>query len=151
MQNLKIAARMLLKTPFVTGVAILSLALGIGANSAIYSLFDQMLLRPLPVPNPRELINLSAPGPKPGSQSCNQAGDCDEVFSYAMFKDLEKGQTALTGLAAHRAFGASVAINNEPSTSEGMLISGSYFTTLQLTPFMGRLIAPSDDEVIGAN
>ena len=151
MQNLKIAARMLLKTPFVTGVAILSLALGIGANSAIYSLFDQMLLRPLPVPNPRELVNLSAPGPKPGSQSCNQAGDCEEVFSYAMFKDLEKGQTVLTGLAAHRAFGASVAINNEPSTSEGMLISGSYFTTLQLTPFMGRLIAPSDDEVIGAN
>jgi predicted permease len=57
----------------------------------------------------------------------------------------------LTGLAAHRAFGASVAINNEPSTAEAMLVSGSYFSTLQLAPFRGRLLAPSDDEVIGAN
>ncbi len=151
MQNVKLAARMLWKTPFVTGVAILSLALGIGANSAIYSLFDQMLLRSLPVPNPRELVNLSAPGPKPGSQSCNQAGDCDVVMSYKMFRDLEQGQTVLTGLAAHRAFGASVAINNEPSTADGMMVSGSYFPTLQLSPVRGRLLSPSDDAVIGAN
>ena len=151
MQNLKLAARMLLKTPFVTAIAVLSLALGIGANSAIFSLFDQMLLRPLPVPAPRELVNFVAPGPKPGSQSCNLAGDCDVVFSYPMFRDLERAQTVLTGLAAHRSFGASLAVNNEPTVGQGMMVSGSYFPTLQLQARRGRLLTPSDDEVIGAN
>jgi predicted permease len=151
MQNLKLAARMLIRTPFVTAIAILSLALGIGANSAIYSLFDQMLLSPLPVPAPGRLVNLSAPGPKPGSQSCSQAGSCEDVFSYAMFRDLEKAQTVFTGLAAHRAFGASIAVDNEPTVGEGMMVSGSYFPTLQVQPQLGRLLMPSDDQVIGAN
>ncbi len=151
LQNLKVAARMLAKTPFVTAVAVLSLALGIGANSAIYSLFDQILLKPLPVPAPQELVNLGAPGPKPGSQSCNQAGDCDEVFSYPMFRDLERQQTVLTGLAAHRAFGASLSVNNEPASGQGMLVSGSYFPVLQLQAAAGRLIQPADDSIIGAH
>ena len=89
MASLKLALRTLTKTPFVTAVAILSLALGIGANAAIFSLFDQMLLRGLPVQEPDRLVNLSAPGPKPGSQSCNQGGDCDVIFSYPMFKELK--------------------------------------------------------------
>ncbi len=151
MQNVKLAARMLLKTPFVTGIAILSLALGIGANSAIFSMFDQILLKPLPVPSAHELVNLGAPGPKPGSQSCGQPGDCTEVFSYPMFKDLERQQTSFTGLAAHVPFGASISINNEPAVAQGTMISGSYFQTLQLQPALGRLIAPADDEVVGAN
>ena len=50
-------------------------------------------------------------GPKPGSTSCNQAGDCDVIFSYAMFRDLEAGETAFSGVAAHRLFGANVAYN----------------------------------------
>ncbi len=151
LHNLKLAARMLFKTPFVTAVAVLSLGLGIGANSAIFSLFDQILLRPLPVPAPKELVNLAAPGPKPGSQSCSQAGDCDVVLSYPMFRDLEKGQTVLTGLAAHRNFGANLSVNNEPATGEGMMVSGSYFPTLQLQPAFGRLLTPADDQVAGAN
>ena len=67
MPNLRLALRTLWKTPFVTLVAVISLALGIGANAAIFSLFDQILLRPLPVAAPQELVNLAAPGPKPGS------------------------------------------------------------------------------------
>src|SRR5262245_32330018 len=98
--NLKLAVRALVKTPFVTFIAIVSLALGIGANAAIFSLFNQMLLRPLPVPRPSELVNLQAPRPKPGSNSCGLAGTCDEVFSYPMFRDLERVQTVFTGLAA---------------------------------------------------
>ena len=90
MSNLKFALRTLFKTPFVTIVAVVSLALGIGANAAIFSLFDQLLLRPLPVPAPDSLVNLSAPGPKPGNQSCNTAGDCEVVFSCPMFRDLER-------------------------------------------------------------
>ena len=103
---MKYAFRTLFKTPFVTTVAIVSLALGIGANAAIFSLFSQMLLRPLPVYAPEQLVNLVAPGPKPGNQSCNQAstrGNCDDVFSYPMFRDLERVQTVFTGVAAHRA------------------------------------------------
>jgi predicted permease len=150
MRQIKYALRTLFKTPFVTAVAVLSLALGIGANAAIFSLFDQMLLRPLPVPNPTELINLSAPGPKPGSQSCGQAGDCDVVFSYAMFRDLERAQTVLTGLVAHVGFGANLAYKNEPITGEGMLVSGSYFPTLQLSPVIGRLINSNDDAVVNS-
>src|SRR5213593_3285023 len=99
MRHVTLAFRTLFKTPFVTGIAVISLALGIGANAAIFSLFDLILLRPLPVPEPDRLVNLSAPGPKPGSQSCNQAGSCDEVFSYAMFRDLERVQTVFTTVA----------------------------------------------------
>ncbi len=151
MRNLKLAARMLLKTPFVTAIAVLSLALGIGANSAIFSLYDQILLKKLPVPNPGELVNFAAPGVKNGSTSCNQAGDCDVVLSYPMFRDLARTQASFSGLAAHRLFGASVAINNEPAVAEAMMVSGSYFPTLQLRPFLGRYLGPADDAVIGAN
>jgi hypothetical protein len=107
MANVRLAIRTLIKTPFIAFVAILSLALGIGATSAIFSLFNQLLLRPLPVPEPARLINLGAPGPKPGSTSCNQSGNCDRVFSFPMFRDLERAQTVFTGIAAHRVVGAS--------------------------------------------
>ena len=65
-RNVLLAVRTLLKTPGVTSVALVSLALGVGANAAIFSLFNQLLLRPLPVTEPERLVNLGAPGPKPG-------------------------------------------------------------------------------------
>lgn len=149
MPNLRVALRTLTKTPFVTMVAIASLALGIGANAAIFSLFDQMLLRALPVQEPERLVNLAAPGPKPGSQSCNQAGDCDAVFSYPMFRDLEAAETGLAGIAAHVGFGANLARDGETISAQGMLVSGSYFPLLGLRPALGRLLGPADDRVIG--
>ena len=94
MRSLKFAIRTLFGTPFVTAIAIVSLALGIGATAGIFSVFDQVLLQSLAVPDPWELVNLSAPGPKPGFQSCGRAGDCDMVFSYAMFRDLQKTHTS---------------------------------------------------------
>ncbi|MBK5298523.1 MAG: ABC transporter permease [Vicinamibacteria bacterium] len=149
MRNLKLAFRTLFRTPFVTVVAVVSLALGIGATAAIFSLFNQMLLRPLPVRAPEQLVNLSAAGPKPGSQSCNQAGECDEVFSYQMFRDLEKVQTVFTGLAAHRIFGANLAYKGQTLSGSGMLVSGSYFPLLGMQPALGRMLGPGDDRVIG--
>jgi predicted permease len=149
MLNLKHALRTLFRTPFVTVVAIVSLALGIGANTAIFSLFHEMLLRPLPVVEPERLVNLGAPGPKPGSQSCNNAGDCDEVFSYQMFRDLERVQTPFTGLAGHRLFSANLAYQGQTLNAEGMLVSGSYFPVLGLQPALGRLLGPGDDRAIG--
>ncbi|MEO5816759.1 MAG: ABC transporter permease [Gemmatimonadaceae bacterium] len=151
MRNIRLAARMLLKTPFVTAIAVLSLALGIGANAAIFSMFDQLLWHPLPVTAPSELVNLSAPGPMPGSNSCNQSGSCEEVFSYPMFRDLEKANTPFTGVAAHRIFSVSLSVRNEPMTGEGVMVSGSYFPVLGLQPAQGRLLNADDDKVIGAN
>ena len=142
---------MLLKTPFVTTIAVLSLALGIGANAAIFSMFDQLLLHPLDVNHPGELVNLSAPGPMPGSNSCNQTGTCEEVFSYAMFRDLEKSPGPFTAVAAHRMTGVSIAVRNEPMTGEAAMVSGSYFPVLGLNAAAGRLLTPDDDRVIGAN
>jgi predicted permease len=151
MVNPRLAFRTLLRTPFVTLVTVLALALGIGANAAIFSFFDQILLRPVPVPDAGQLINLSAPGPKPGSQSCNQAGSCEEVFSYPMFRDLEQRQDVLTGLAAHRTFGANLAYKGNTSSAQGALVSGSYFPVLGLRPAAGRLLTPDDDRVIGSH
>jgi predicted permease len=152
MRNLKLALRTLFKTPFVTTVAILSLALGIGANAAIFSLFNEILLQPIPASHPEQLVNLGAPGPKPGSDSCNQAGECDEVFSYPMFRDLEKASTAFSGVAAHRIFSVNLAMSGQtPISGEGMLVSGSYFPTLGLRPALGRLFNRDDDLTIGGH
>ena len=145
MVNLRLALRMLFKAPFVTTVAVVSLALGIGANAAIFSLFNQVLMKPLPVEHPAELVNLGSPGPKPGSQSCGQPGDCDAVFSYPMFRDLAKDQTVLTGLAGHVFFGANLAYNGQTTGGNGALVSGSYFPVLGLRPAVGRLLSPADD------
>jgi predicted permease len=149
--NLKLAFRTLFKTPFVTAVAVISLALGIGANAAIFSLFDQILLRAVPVREPERLVNLGAPPPKPGSNSCNQAGPCDDVFSYPMFRDLERRQAVFTGIAAHVAFGANLAFRGQTMNGEGMLVSGSYFPVLGIVPALGRLISPVDDQAVGAH
>ena len=149
MPNLRLALRTLFKSPFITLVAILSLSLGIGANSAIFSLFDQMLLRPLPVPHPEEIVNFSAPGPKPGSNSCNQTGSCDEIFSYPQFRDLERVQTSFVGIAAHRSFGGSIGYKGTSLSADGQLVSGSYFPVLGITPALGRLFTPEDDKTIG--
>ncbi|HEY4306761.1 MAG TPA: ABC transporter permease [Gemmatimonadaceae bacterium] len=145
------AFRTLFRTPFVTVVAILSLALGIGANAAIYSLFDQMLLRPLPVSQPNRLVNLKAPGPNPGSQSCTNAGGCDEVFSYPMFRDLEASHTGFSGIAAHRSFGANVAYKNQTLSGDAMYVSGSYFPVLDVHAARGRLFTQTDDRAVGSN
>lgn len=149
MLNIKFALRTLFKTPFVTTIAVLSLAFGIGGNTAIFSLFNQMLLKPLPVSSPYELVNIVAPAPKPGSQSCNQAGDCDAVLSYLMFRDLEKATDVFAGLAAHRAFGASLSYQGQTQSGDGMFVSGSYFPTLGVSPALGRLIGSGDDASVG--
>lgn len=149
MTNFKLALRTLFRTPFVTGVAILSLALGIGANAAIFSIFNQMLLSQLPVQEPDRLVNFASPGPKQGSTSCGQAGDCDHVFSYPMFRDLQAMQTVFTDVAAHVLFGANLAFGGQTISGRGMLVSGSYFPLLGVQPEIGRLISPADDQKVG--
>ena len=149
MRSLKLAIRTLFRTPFVTAIAIVSLALGIGATAGIFSVFHQVLLQSLAVPDPSELVNLGAPGPKPGFESCGRAGDCDVVFSYAMFRDLQKAQTVFTDIAAHVGFGANLAYEAQTSSGEGLLVSGSYFPVLELQPALGRLLNSNDDKLVG--
>jgi len=148
MANLKLAFRTLLKSPFVTFVAVLSLALGIGANAAIYSMFNELLLRPLPVRDPGRLVNLAG-GQTSGNNSCDIAGDCDVIFDYPMFRDLEKAHPGFSSVAAHRSFGANVAYHHQTLNGDAMLVSGSYFSTLGVSPALGRLIGLDDDRVIG--
>ena len=152
MRKLKFAFRTLFKTPFVAVVAVLSLALGIGANAGIYSVFNQILLQPLPVFQPTRLVNFKAPGPQYGSNSCNNAGGCDEIFSYPMFRDLQKANTALSGIAGHFLFGVNVAMTGQtPMSGRGVFVSGNYFSVLGLNPAVGRLLTAKDDETIGNN
>lgn len=144
MTSLRMAVRTLSKSPFVSTVAVLSLALGVGANAAIFSLFEQMLLRSLPVQAPEELVNLGSPGPKSGSTSCGTEGSCDEVFSYPMFRDLEAAPGSFVGIAAHRTFGANLAHGGEiAAIGTGTTVSGGYFPLLGVRPALGRVSAPA--------
>ncbi|AHG93739.1 permease (plasmid) [Gemmatirosa kalamazoonensis] len=148
-RTLRLAARALARTPGFVAVAVTCIALGVGANAAAFSLFDALVRRPLPVPEPDRLVSLSAPGPQHGSTQCNAIGTCEDVFSYPMFRDLQRGQTAFTGIAAHRLFIASVAVDGRATDGAGVLVSGSYFPVLRLRPALGRLLSPDDDRVPG--
>jgi predicted permease len=87
-----------------------------------------------------------------GSNSCNQAGDCDEVFSYPMFRDLQKANTGFSGIAGHVLFGVNVAMAGQtPTNGDGLYVSGSYFPVLGLRAALGRLFTPADDQTIGAS
>jgi predicted permease len=149
MVNFRFALRTLFKTPFVTICAILSIALGIGANTAMFSIFEQVLLRTLSVPEPERLVNLSSPGPKQGSTTTEALGNKDEVFSYPMFRDLEKMQSVFTGIAAHAQFSANLAVRGVTMNGSGLRVSGSYFPLLGIQPALGRLLSPQDDKSIG--
>jgi len=135
----------------VTTVAVLSLALGIGVNTAIFSVFERLFLRRLPVAAPEEIVNVTSPGPKPGSRSTSDSGGTDAVFSYPLFRDLEQFEIGALRLAAHRNFGANLAFKGQTSEGEGLLVSGRYFSTLGITPALGRLLGPEDDRVPGAH
>ena len=141
--SLGILVRNLLKTPVTTGIAILSLALGIGANTAMFSITDQILLRSMPVTEPERLVFLYHPGPLQGSVSNDEGGG--PVFSYPMYGDLAKAQTVFTGLAGARMFDVSLSYQNQPLLGNAHLVTGNYFEVMGLKPAMGRLLTAADD------
>jgi predicted permease len=148
---LRSALRSLRKTPVLSLAAIVSLALGIGANAAIFSAFNQALLRRLPVPEPNQLVILSAPGDKQGRVSSSNSGGSEAVFSYPLFRDLERERRSLTGLAAHRDMPANIGHRSRTSNGIALLVSGSYFPVLGLQPALGRLLSQADDQTVGAH
>ena len=137
------------RRPLFAVVVVATLALGIGVNATIFSVYDQMLLRELPVAEPDGLVNFGSPGFKQGNTSCNDGGTCEEVFSYPMFRDLERVEGPFTGIAAHRYTDASLAFEGETATGSALLVSGQYFSLLGVRPAAGRLLDVNDDRVDG--
>jgi predicted permease len=151
-QDLRFAARSLVKRPLVTIVAIVSLALGIGVNAAIFSGFDRLVLRHLPIPDADQIVLITSPGPRPGSNSVGGGGPVDAIFSYPLFRDLERlTGTGLSGIAAHRDIPVNLAYRGQTTSGRGELVSGAYFPLLGVAPALGRLLTPDDDRVPGGH
>jgi predicted permease len=148
-QDLRYGARTLMKNPGFTSIAVLTLALGIGANTAIFSLTDQILLRLLPVDKPQELVILRSPGPRQGRATSDS--DIATSFSYPMYKDLRDRNNAFSGLLARYAVSLSVAGSGQTERADGELVSGNYFAVLGVGPALGRVFNQEDDRVPGAH
>jgi predicted permease len=150
MNEIKHAFRQLVLRPGLSVTVIVMLALGIGATTAIFSLFYQVLIQPLPVPEPGRLVSLSLPGGKPGSGRTGLAvNNWDAAFSYPMFRDLEAKQQVFTGVAAHYDFLVSIGSGERATFGGGTLVSGRYFDVLGVRPALGRLIGPQDEPSVG--
>jgi predicted permease len=143
MVEVRLALRTLLKAPVFTGVAVLSLALGIGANTAMFGLADQILLRLLPVHNPRELVQLKLEGGRVGSQS----GDGIHTFSHPLYLALRDRNTVFSGLTGQRIELASVVGNERSEMVSVGLAAGNFFDVLGVQPYLGRLLTPEDDKL----
>lgn len=145
-QDVRVSMRTFARRPLVWSVAVLSLALALGANTAAFSLYEQLLRRPLPVASPEAIVNITATGPRPGAKETSRAGGVDAIFSLPLFRDLEQLDAAgLDGIAASGTFYANFAYDGGSDAGEGLLVSGSYFETLGVAPSLGRLITPADD------
>jgi predicted permease len=143
-QDVRYGLRMLGKNPGFTTIAILTLALGIGANTAIFSLMDQIMLRRLPVKNPDELVILRSPGRGEGHVWTD--GDAAQSFSYPAYKGL-RDCSVVSGMLARFAFDASIASRGQTERGLGELVSGNYFDVLGVQPAFGRLLTADDDRV----
>jgi len=146
LQDLHYALRQLRKSPGFTIVAMVILALGIGANTSIYSLLDQVLLRSLPVQDPSSLVQLQFVGSDTGHVH-SEGGDDHLYFSYPMYRDLRDKQTVFDGMLARIPVQVGLQYHDESKLASAELVSGNYFQVLGLQPAAGRLLVPSDDEV----
>jgi len=149
-QDLRFGLRMLRKSPVFTAVAAVTLALGIGTNTAIFSLTDQVLLRNLPVPHPEQLVILRSPGPNHG-YIWSDVDQGAQSFSYLMYKDLRERSTVFSGLLACREATVNVSGHGETQTVQADLVSGNFFQTLEVQPALGRLFTQGDETAPGAN
>jgi predicted permease len=141
--DLKYGLRMLFKHKAFTAAAVLSLALGIGANTAIFSLINTVMLKSLPVQNPDDLVLLSILHPSRGTTA--------ESFSYPLYEQFRDRTQSLTGVIASGGGGRQRMILNEPGAADQIesvqaeIVSGNYFTTLGVQAIRGRALTPEDD------
>ncbi len=149
LQDVRYAIRQLRKSPGFTAVAALTLALGIGANTAIFGLLDQALLRSLPVKEPNRLVVLRYFGSNTGHLSSRS--DNQLYFSYPMYRDLRDRNSVLSGVLATNWTQAGFEWRNQPELVATELVSGNYFDVLGVQPALGRLFVASDDTVPNGN
>ena len=150
LQDVRYALRQLRKSPAFTLTVILTLALGIGANAAVFTLFDQVLLRMLPVERPKELVRFQWTGSFSGSGS-SFGGDITNYFSYPMYKDLRDQNQVFAGILAADRASVGVSWHTQAEEKDAEIVSGNYFQLLGLRPALGRLITPQDDTAKNAN
>jgi putative ABC transport system permease protein len=148
-QDFRYALRQLGKAPGFAAVAIVTLALGIGANTAIFSLLDQALLRTLPVKETDRLVVLQSVGSFNGNTSSRT--DENFYFSYPMYRDLRDRNSVFSGLIATVWTQVGVQWRNQPELVAAELVSGNYFEVLGVQPARGRLLVASDDLAPDAN
>jgi len=139
LQDLRFGARTLRKNPGFTAVAILTLALGIGANTALFSMVNGVLLNPLPYPNPDQLVTLheSKPNFKNGS------------ISYPNFRDWQKDNKTFSSMAISRGYAYSLTGRGEPEQLRAQFISSDFFSILGVQPVLGRTFAAGEDAIGG--
>jgi predicted permease len=141
-KDVRYGVRMLTKNPGVTLVAVITLALGIGANTAIFSGVNAFLMRPLNVPNAGELIR--------PLELTDDRGFADEM-SYPDYLDYSAQATSFTGLASEDLISVAVDADNQSDVIWGQVVSANYFDVLQVKPILGRTFLPEEDKTIGAN
>jgi len=154
LRDLKFAARVLLQSKGWTAVVLLSLALGIGANTALFSAVSGLLLQKLPVGDPDRLVRLSWFGDNDMMRNSSEYGFVRQVqgknsqttFSYPAYLELRKANTTLTDLLAQAPlFSLNVIVNNESDIASSMGVSGNFFNVLQMSPETGRLLNEDDN------
>src|SRR5215831_2155240 len=138
LQDFRYAFRNLRRTPVFTTVALASLALGIGANSAVFTIADQVLVRYLPGSHASELLAFTSPA-------------ADSRFSYPMFQDFRDRSPVFASVAARFPVPLNLTFNNRTERIQGELVSGTWFETLGLTASLGRPLTPDDDRVAGGH
>src|SRR5688572_10390748 len=140
--DVRLAIRSLGRSPLFATVAILSLALGIGANTAIFTLIDQIVLRKLPVQAPEQLVMLVQQGSHNGSNMGTR------MHSYPIYQDYQKRAEPLADVLCRRLVPASVSIDNQTERLDAELVSGNYFTLLGVKPAAGRVFNSQEDDQI---
>src|ERR1700733_8709805 len=140
LSDIKFALRNLRRSPLFTVVAVASLALGIGANTAIFTLVDQLLLRLLPVKNPAQLVLISSTGPHMGSNRGPRAS------SYPMYEDFQHRAQAFSYVFCRLSTPLSLNFNGHTERVDAELVSGNYFQALGVQPAIGRVFSPAQDD-----
>ena len=135
-QDLKHSVRMLVKKPGFTVIAIVTLALGIGANTAIFSVVNAVLLRPLPYPNPDRLVAISE----------NSPWERDISVAYPDYLDWQAQQTVFENMAARMPTGGIISGGNEPERVIGRLVTPNFFATLGVQPMLGRSFTEAENK-----
>jgi predicted permease len=138
--DLKFAVRTLLRSPLFTCVAVFSLALGIGANTAIFTLLDQLILRLLPVREPKQLVMMWTTGPHMGNNRGSRA------MSYPMYQDFQQKAEAFSHVFCRFYTPLSISFENETERVNAELVSGNYFQALGTNAAVGRVFTPEEDD-----